>query len=75
MSGEMLFRSPLQICPGEQTLNNVAAQTVAKGSPGRLVRVRVTTAGTTACSVNKAATVGGIAAANLRENPGLDPRG
>src|SRR4029077_4526205 len=47
------------------TVINVTAQTVIKASPGRLVRIDVTVAGSGAGSVNDTATIAGIAAANL----------
>lgn len=47
------------------TALNVSTQTVVKASPGRLVRVDVTVAGTTAGSVNDTATIAGIATSNL----------
>jgi hypothetical protein len=47
------------------TTLNVTAQTVIKASPGRLVRIDVTVAGTTAGSVNDTTTIAGIATSNL----------
>ncbi len=44
---------------------DITAQTVVKASPGKLFTVSVTTAGSTAGTVNDSATVAGIAAANL----------
>lgn len=44
---------------------NVSAQTVVKASPGNVYVISVTTAGTTAGTVNDSATVAGVAASNL----------
>lgn len=50
---------------GNQSNLNITAATVVKASPGTVWTVVVTTAGTTAGSVNDAATTGTAAAANL----------
>ncbi len=50
---------------GNQSLLNITAATVVKASPGTVWRVNVTTAGTTAGTVNDVTTTAGAAAANL----------
>lgn len=44
---------------------DISTQTVIKASPGKLFTVSVTTAGTTAGTVNDSATISGVAASNL----------
>lgn len=50
---------------GLNTTLNIAAATVVKAAPGRLVRINVNTAGTTAGTASDCATTGAVAAANL----------
>lgn len=50
---------------GNQSELNISSQTVVKTGTGRIIKLNVTTAGTTAGSVNDCATTGAVAAANL----------
>jgi hypothetical protein len=50
---------------GVATTLNVTTQTVVKASPGRLVRIDVTVAGSGAGSANDCTTVAAVAASNL----------
>lgn len=50
---------------GEIPKYNISTQTVVKATAGRVARIIVNTAGSTAGSVNDSATTGGVAASNL----------